>query len=375
MGKRKNTNKSSNKPGTSRGKQAQVRDPSARKKKKKAAPAASKKRRKEVQVVALDKKASTLLPTAQRDSLIAWFNLYMTIEGGEPTSNTFKAKAADLTRFMEYFNETLMSDDPDQWTPGLTKRFVTKMLKTRTQQTKKKLAATTINRVLATLRTSAKWIHHHRAFKAGYPLQKISDIQTSEPDWKGLTDVQVTRMLAAGELLMASNTKTLQTAVRDYAMLQLLLGTALRVSEVVNLDLDQYEGKHLVRVQRKGNNITDKVLVPQDAREAIDYYLDEVRGDEQGELFLSKSGKPLAIQNVADALKRIAKQACAKLSDEDSFTLSPHVLRHTALRKMAEKKGIRFAQKMAGHASSKYIWRYIQPGSEEMEEAVEGLYD
>ena len=42
---------------------------------------------------------------------------------------------------------------------------------------------------------------------------------------------------------------------------------------------------------------------------------------------------------------------------------------------MAEKKGIRYAQQMAGHASSHYIWRYVRPGSEEMEEAVKRLYD
>ena len=42
---------------------------------------------------------------------------------------------------------------------------------------------------------------------------------------------------------------------------------------------------------------------------------------------------------------------------------------------MAEKKGIRYAQQMAGHASTKYIWRYVQPSRSEMEEAVEELFD
>jgi hypothetical protein len=30
---------------------------------------------------------------------------------------------------------------------------------------------------------------------------------------------------------------------------------------------------------------------------------------------------------------------------------------------------------MAGHASTKYIWRYVQPSRSEMEEAVEELFD
>jgi integrase/recombinase XerD len=58
-------------------------------------------------------------------------------------------------------------------------------------------------------------------------------------------------------------------------------------------------------------------------------------------------------------LKKIAAQANSRLSPDDQIELSPHVLRHTALRKWAETKGVRFAQKIAGHASERYIWRYV----------------
>ena len=63
------------------------------------------------------------------------------------------------------------------------------------------------------------------------------------------------------------------------------------------------------------------------------------------------------------------------LPKKERIEVTPHVLRHTALRKMAEKKGIRYAQQMAGHASSKYIWRYVQPSRDDMENAVEELFD
>ena len=36
---------------------------------------------------------------------------------------------------------------------------------------------------------------------------------------------------------------------------------------------------------------------------------------------------------------------------------------------------IRYAQQMAGHVSSKYIWRYVQPSANEIEEAIEDLFD
>ena len=43
-------------------------------------------------------------------------------------------------------------------------------------------------------------------------------------------------------------------------------------------------------------------------------------------------------------------------------------------KKMAEKNGIRYAQQMAGHTSSKYIWRYVQPSRDDMEEAIDDLF-
>ena len=40
--------------------------------------------------------ANQLLPEARQDSLLAWFELYMSVEVGSPETNTFRAKKADL---------------------------------------------------------------------------------------------------------------------------------------------------------------------------------------------------------------------------------------------------------------------------------------
>ena len=42
--------------------------------------------------------------------------------------------------------------------------------------------------------------------------------------------------------------------LRDHAIFLVLLHTALRISELLTLDLDQYRGKHLLNVKRKGRN-------------------------------------------------------------------------------------------------------------------------
>jgi integrase/recombinase XerD len=299
----------------------------------------------------------------------------MAIEAGEPESNTFKAKQSDLSRFIGYFRQVTGSDHPDQWTRSVSQGFMKQLLRTKSERTRKKLAPTTINRALATLRNTAKWMQHQRPFLAGYPMERISDVNTPEPEWKGLSDVDVTRLKAAAEQLVQLSTRADQNAVRDQAMLLVMLDTACRVSELISLDLEQYKGKHFRNVKRKGNNVTDRVFVGQSGRDALDRYIADIRGDEPGPLFQSKTGRRLAPQNVADALNKIVTQANTRLAKPQHIELTPHVLRHTALRKMAEKKGVRYAQQMAGHASTKYIWRYVQPSRDEMEEAVDELFD
>ena len=166
-----------------------------------------------------------------------------------------------------------------------------------------------------------------------------------------------------------------QTPWRDQAILLTLLHTALRVSELLSLNYPkQFKNGYLLNIQRKGRKLTRKLRVPKQAQKAIHDYLQHERGKGAGSLFQSKTGKPLAVQNVNDALKKIAAQANSTLSKREQIHLSAHMLRHTALRKAAEKD-IRYAMKLSGHTSSQYIWRYTELSASEFDDAIEELYD
>jgi integrase/recombinase XerD len=316
----------------------------------------------------MDTSASILIPTSRRDSLTAWFELYMTIEAGPQDSNTFKAKKRDLQEFLDYLSTAAGTDNPDQWTRSLTEGFLKHLLKNR------HLAPTTVNRVLATLKHTAAWIHHQRPFLAGYPCDRIQDLTVEDPEWKGLEDLQLNRLKSAAEQLVHLSKRANQNPLRDYAVLLVLLHTALRVSELLALDLSQYQDKYFVNIKRKGKKVTRELLLAKPAREALDRYIDEVRGTGAGPLIQSQAGERLAPQNVDDALKKIAAQANSTLPEEEHIHLSAHMLRHTALRKAAEKKDIRYAMKLSGHTSSKYIWRYTEPSRQEQEQALEDLF-
>jgi integrase/recombinase XerD len=144
---------------------------------------------------------------------------------------------------------------------------------------------------------------------------------------------------------------------------------------MLSLDLEQYTGKHFLNVKRKGKKVSAKVPLATDARAALDRYIEKVRGKGKGPLFLAKGGGRLLRQNVDDLLKVLANQANAQLPDAEKIHLSAHILRHTMLRKAAEKKGVPYAMELAGHTSANYFWRYVKPTDEQKERAIDELFD
>ena len=313
--------------------------------------------------------ADALLPTKDRDSLVAWFELYMGLEVGSPETNTFRAKKGDIQKFVEYLLDSAGSDHPDQWTKSLTGAFLHYLRK------RKGLAASTVNRVLATLKHAAQWIHRQRPFLVGNPCETVRPFDDDEPEWRGLEDIQVNRLRSAVEQLVHLKKRASQRPYRDQAMFLVLLHTGLRESELLSLDYPvQFSGGYLLNIQRKGRKVTRKLRVPKPAKEAVKAYLDQERGDAPGPLFQSKTGKRLAPQNLDDVMKRIAAQANSTLPVNQQIHLSAHMLRHTCLRKAAEKD-IRYAMKLSGHTSSQYIWRYTEPSAKEFDDVMEELYD
>jgi integrase/recombinase XerD len=314
-----------------------------------------------------------LLPGDRRESLVAWLGFYMGLEVAASSQNTIRAKKRDLETFLTFFHWATGTDHPDQWTRPVTAAFL-KELGERKLDDGNTRKPTTINRVMATLRHSAVWIHRQRPFLAGNPCDRIADLNLDDPAWKGLSDLEVTRLRSAAVQLLHLDKGKNQSPRRAYAVFLVLLRTGLRVSELLGLDLVQHQGKHFVNVKRKGKRVSAKVFLSGDAREAIDAYLDTLPARMDGPLFVSRSGKRLERQHVHESLKALANQANAQLPDDQKILLSAHVLRHTMLRKAAEKHGVQYAMELAGHTSAQYIWRYVKPSDEQKEAALEGLF-
>lgn len=152
---------------------------------------------------------------------------------------------------------------------------------------------------------------------------------------------------------------------RDSAVLEILYGSGLRVSEVCALRLDSIESAGAaLRVMGKGSK--ERIVpVSGPARDAIAVWLG-VRGDlatgASGDaLFLTASGKPMARRDVA----RLLDDACARAGIDGGT--HPHALRHSfATHLMDNGADTRSIQELLGHSDAATTQRYTHVSKERL---------
>lgn len=146
---------------------------------------------------------------------------------------------------------------------------------------------------------------------------------------------------------------------RDLAMLELLYGCGLRVSELVSLDLGSCNfDAAFVRCIGKGNK---ERIVPigKQAMQAIQSYLQKERPQltakrpSEVALFLNRFGKRLTRQRLWQLLKAYAKASLINKS------VGPHTLRHSFATHLLEGGAdLRTVQELLGHSNISTTQRY-----------------
>ena len=307
-------------------------------------------------------------------SLSAWAALYFQLNVLGSPIKTQQAKQRVLSLFLSFFATEVGHDQVDGWTPAVTKAFLSSLRSRTSAATGKKLAVTTINRVLASVRHFGRWLHQRRPLLAGSPFEGVKDLVPDRPAWNGLSSRQVLRLKSACEQRLKACTRRDQDPLLEGAVFHVLLNTGLREFELCGLDLAQFHHRGFHGVTRKGQRVSDKVPVPGEARDWLDRYLDESRGREPGPLFLSRRGSRIQEQDVRRICHRISAQACAQLPKDERFRLNPHQLRHTFLKRIADKHGVHVAQRMSGNVSIREVFRYTQPSQDEMDGLAESVF-
>jgi len=274
-------------------------------------------------------------------ALLRDYASYLRVEKGlRPlTCEAYEGDLSTFAEFLETRNGTLMTAGQNDVADFLEHL--------RAHSVESRSAA----RKLSCLRGFYKWLLLDRRIRHD-PTVNIESPKAWKVLPKSLAEPEVAEMLERAAM-NASHPQARAASLRDYAILELLYGGGLRVSEVTTLstsDLTLDSG----RVQVRGKGDKERIVpLGRSALDALEAYLREGRPhlarittrkprsahQDGARLFLSLRGMPLTRQWIWHLVKAADKSA------------SPHRLRHSCATHMVEHGAdLRSVQTLLGHA-------------------------
>ena len=269
---------------------------------------------------------------------------HLTIERGM-AKNTLLAYKRDLAKYLELLQKMGITDTTDV-TEIVVRNFSQSLV------TEKGLVATSVARILAAVRGFHKFML----------FEGITDNDVSAAVKPPKAPKRLPKAISINEieiLLKASGPEPDDTSglaadiirVRDRAILEMLYATGARVSEIVNMDLDDLIDPEIVRLFGKGSK--ERIVpVGKYAQAAVAAYLVRVRPTLAAlslgtpALFLNQRGSRLSRQSIWQIISDSAQ--AAKLGVE----VSPHTFRHSFATHLLEGGAdVRVVQELLGHAS------------------------
>ena len=269
------------------------------------------------------------------DELIEAFLNYISVERGL-SRNTIISYSEDLKAYADYLKSHSLGS-----ISATTKNEIVGFMMARKDRG---LAANSVARSLAAIRMFYRFLVRERVLKVD-----PSSLVDSPRLWKKIPET-----LSVNEvdvLLAQPNVRDQKQGIRDRAILETLYATGMRVSEAVNLKLDNVNmDVGFLRCIGKGDK---ERIIPlgKKAITSIKRYLEASRPvllkkKESDVLFVSRLGKKISRQSLWKLIKRYAKLARIKK------TIKPHILRHSFATHLLERGAdLRSVQEMLGHAS------------------------
>lgn len=269
-----------------------------------------------------------------------------------------------LTQFFKWFEQELSQTDPAHVTPLDIRQYRDKM--------KENYKPKTINKRLTILSVFFRWCAG-QGYTATDPTQGIKRMTEAKraPRWLSRVEVYAILRAAAAAVQVAKlkgNSFTERVAVRQQAIIVVMLNTGVRVSELCDLllkdlSLSERSGQLTIR-WGKGDKYRE-IPLNKDARQAVRVWLD-TRKSESDYLFTTDKNGRMTRQLVSWHLDEIGKAAGVKFS--------PHVLRHTFGKNMVDAKvSLDRVSMVMGHTGVDTTAIYTLPSQTDLAREVEKI--
>ena len=263
------------------------------------------------------------------------------------SEHTLDAYFRDLSDFFAHFAETknkkLSLND-------LSKLDVRKFRDYIAARANKHISKTTMARNISSIKNFFRWLDKNDIVKNS-AIGVISSPKLPKTLPKALEVNDTFDVLGACLKLC----KEPWRGLRDAAILTLLYGCGLRISEALNLNFgDITETSNFLRIKGKGNKERIVPLFPLIWKKIAEYITECPYNFRIGEaLFVGARGERLSPRIIQRLLEQIRTEL--KLPD----TLTPHALRHSfATHLLSQGTDLRSIQELLGHSSLSTTQRY-----------------
>lgn len=285
------------------------------------------------------------------------------------SQNTVAAYRRDLNRYLEWLAARDI-DDIDQVTPADIAAYQADLASGYDDH--RPLAVASVARMVVAVRALHTFAVAE-SLASGNPAVDISPPRLGKRLPKALSIDQVQRLLDGID-------RSTPVGLRDAALLELLYGTGARISEVIDLDVDDVsrvldDPELGLRLVGKGNK---ERMVPLGsyARQALDAWLVrgrpaivEAAGRSAPALLLNTRGQRLSRQSAWAVIR--ARAAAAGINTD----VSPHSLRHSfATHLLDGGADIRVVQELLGHASVTTTQIYTEVTVEHLREVYRSAH-
>ena len=269
---------------------------------------------------------------------------FLSVERGL-AGNTILAYKRDLNQYTEH-----LASQNIQQADQVTKDTITAYMR---KQKESGLSAVSISRSLSVIKMFHRFLVRERLAS-----QDPTNLLDTPKLWKRIPEVLSSQEM---ETMIKVSQGRGRQEVRDNAILELLYASGMRVSELVDLKLENVNTEvGFVRCIGKGRK--ERIIpIGKKAREAVERYLERVRGaliksNITSALFVSRLGKKLSRQSVWKLIKRYAQKARIKKE------IKPHTIRHSFATHLLERGAdLRSVQEMLGHSdiSTTQIYTHV----------------